>query len=150
MILSDDIKEKIKQEYKTFVKGQYAGKSLKERQKLGQFFTPPELTIKMLEKYNNLKGNILDPTCGAGGLLAAAVIAGANPYCVFGIELDPKILVIAKQRLKILGVPDDNIHLGNALNPDCYKFNYGYSYILPDEKNPLGKVAVVDSKSCRG
>ena len=40
----------------------------------GQFFTPPALTVKMLEKFNDLSGTILDPACGSGGLLAAAIM----------------------------------------------------------------------------
>ena len=49
----------------------------------------------MLEKFDNLDGNILDPTLGAGGLIAAAIIAGADPAKCYGIELDPDILKIA-------------------------------------------------------
>ena len=30
----------------------------KERQKMGQFFTPPSLTIKMIEKFDNLEGTM--------------------------------------------------------------------------------------------
>lgn len=62
MKLSDEIKKKIQDEYDQWVKIQYGTKTKEERQKLGQFFTPPELTIKMLEKFENLDGNILDPT----------------------------------------------------------------------------------------
>ena len=40
MKLSEEIKEKIKAEHKQWMDTQYAGKSLKERQKLGAFFTP--------------------------------------------------------------------------------------------------------------
>lgn len=62
MKISDEIKQRIQEEYDQWVDIQYGTKTKEERQKLGQFFTPPELTIKMLEKFENLEGNILDPT----------------------------------------------------------------------------------------
>ena len=122
MKLSEEIKNKIKEEYDAWANVQYAGKDKKERQKLGQFFTPPQLTIRMLEKFENLEGNVLDPCLGAGGLIAAAVIAGADPSKCYGIELDPSILEVAKKRLAKLGVPEKNLIQGNALDPKSYEF----------------------------
>ena len=123
MKLSDDIKAKIQAEYDTWQAGQYAGKSKEERQSKGQFFTPPLLTIKMLEKFETVENkDILDPTLGAGGLIAAAVIAGADPTKCYGIELDDKVLSIAKRRLALLGVPDENLKCGNALDEQMWAF----------------------------
>ena len=122
MTLSEEIKNKIQKEYDAWANMQYAGKDKKERQKLGQFFTPPPLTIRMLEKFENLEGNVLDPCLGAGGLIAAAVIAGADPSKCYGIELDPLILEVAKKRLAKLGVPEKNLIQGNALDPKSYEF----------------------------
>ena len=51
MKLSEEIKNKIQEEYDAWANMQYARKDKKERQKLGQFFTPPQLTIRMLEKF---------------------------------------------------------------------------------------------------
>ena len=122
MNLSEEIKNKIQEEYDAWANAQYAGKDKKERQKLGQFFTPPQLTIRMLEKFENLEGNVLDPCLGAGGLIAAAVIAGADPSKCYGIELDSSILEVAKKRLAKLGVPEKNLIQGNALDPKSYEF----------------------------
>lgn len=122
MIISDQIKQKIQQEYDQWVNIQYGTKTKEERQKLGQFFTPPELSIQMLEKYNDLNGNILDPTAGCGGLLAAAVIVGADPRKCFGIEFDPETVALCRERLAKLGVPRMNIHVGDALLDDSYDF----------------------------
>ena len=122
MQLSDDIKAKIQAEYDAWKDEQYAGKDKKDRQAKGQFFTPPLLSIKMLEKFDSLDGNILDPTLGAGGLLAAAVIAGADPSKCYGIELDPDILKIAQLRLAKLGVPPWHLKQGDALEPQNYEF----------------------------
>ena len=122
MKLNVETKEKIQSEYDAWQAEQYSGKDKKERQKLGQFFTPPALTIKMLEKFESLEDkDILDPTVGAGGLLAACILAGADPKRCYGIELDPEVLEIAKKRLGKLGVPSSNLILGDALDPESYE-----------------------------
>ena len=127
MILSEDIKEKIRKELSDFT-SQYGEKTLKERQDFGMFFTPPELVIQMIEKFENLEGKILDPTCGSGQLLIGCIIAGADPKLIYGIELDPEILEIARSRLESLGVPKVNLHQGNALYEECYNFSDDYDY----------------------
>ena len=123
MTLTEEQKQAITNEYNQFVEIQYAGKTKKERQELGQFFTPSELTIRMIEKFTNLEGTILDPTCGAGGLLAAVILAGADPTKCYGIELDPEIVNVAKERLGKLGVPSSNIKVGDALLEGSYDFS---------------------------
>lgn len=121
MVLSDDIKKAIEEEYNSWMDCQYSGKDKTERQKLGQFFTPPPLTIKMLEKFESITNkSILDPTAGAGGLIAAAVIAGADPKMCYGIELDNEILAVCKKRLAKLGVPPCNLIQGDALDSTNY------------------------------
>lgn len=123
MILSNAIKQAIQQEYNSWVDCQYSGKDKKDRQKMSQFFTPPPLTIKMLEKFDSIENKtMLDPTIGAGGLIAAAIIAGANPRMCYGIELDETIANIARIRLSYLGVPRHHIHVGNALDEASYEF----------------------------
>ena len=131
MILTEEQKQAITNEYNQFVEVQYAGKTKKERQELGQFFTPSELTIRMIEKFTNLEGTILDPTCGAGGLLAAVILAGADPTKCYGIELDPAIANVAKERLGKLGVPSSNIKIGDALLEDSYDFSSVPSSSVP-------------------
>ncbi len=112
----------IKKEYTQWKDNMYADNSLSRRKDFGQFFTPPELSIKMLEKFDNTNGTILDPCCGAGNLLAAAIKAGFDPNKVYGIEIDEEILKIAHSRLVPLGVPKCNIHLGDALDSNSYNF----------------------------
>ena len=122
MKLNIETKEKIQAEYDTWQSKQYAGKDKKARQAKAQFFTPPALTVKMLEKFDVIKDkDILDPTVGSGNLLAAAIIAGADPKRCYGIELDPEVLEIAKKRLGNLGVPSNNLILGNALDHNSYE-----------------------------
>ena len=122
MKLTKKQKNAIESEFKQWTETQYAGKDKKERQKLGQFFTHPLLTIKMIEKFDTIKDkDILDPTVGAGGLLAACILAGADPKRCYGIELDPEVLEIARKRLGNLGVPSSNLILGDALDPESYE-----------------------------
>ena len=121
MILSDDIKAKIQAEYDSWRDKLWAGKTKEDRQKLGQFATPPPLTIKMLEKFESLEGNVLDPCLGAGNLIAAAIIAGADPSKCYGIELDPVVHKVAQLRLSKLGVPPCNIVQGDALDSKSYE-----------------------------
>ena len=85
MILTEEQKQAITNEYNQFVKIQYAGKTKKERQELGQFFTPSELTIRMIEKFTNLEGTILDPTCGAGG---------CSPLLYWQEQLQPSVMAL--------------------------------------------------------
>ena len=121
MQLSDDIKTKIQAEYDSWKDKLWASKTKEERQRLGQFATPPLLTIKMLEKFDSLDGTVLDPCLGAGNLIAAAIIAGADPSKCYGIELDPVVHKVAQRRLAKLGVPPCNIVQGDALDPKSYE-----------------------------
>ena len=122
MTLNDDIKSKIQAEYDAWQSKQYVGKDKKARQEKAQLFTPPALTIKMLEKFDSLEGkDILDPALGAGGLIAAAIIAGADPKRCYGIEIDEEVLCIARIRLAKLGVPPRNLIVGDALDPKSYE-----------------------------
>ena len=122
MKLTDEQINAIKEEYAKWKDSMYANRTLSERKEFGQFFTPPDLSIKMLEKFENNNDTILDPCCGAGNLLAAAIFAGFKPDNIYGIELDPDILQIAIERLSLLGVPKYNLHIGDALDPLSYKF----------------------------
>ena len=127
MILTEEIKQKIIDEYNEWFNSQYGDKSLEERRKLGAFFTPPELTIKMIEKFETIEGKtILDPTCGTGNLLAGCVIAGADPTKVYGNEYDETFTKLCKERLMKLGVPEENIHQGDALNGENLKMRNFY------------------------
>lgn len=122
MKLTSEQIDSIHKEYVQWKDKMYANRTLTERKDFGQFFTPPELSIKMLEKFDNTEGTILDPCCGAGNLLAAAISAGFNPENVYGIEIDHDIISVAKDRLSLLGVPDKNLYCGDALLESSYAF----------------------------
>lgn len=146
MLITDEIKQKIYDEYNSFRDSMYAGKSLEERKHLDQFFTPPEITIPMIEKFadESLENKtILDPTSGSGNLLAACLIAGADADKVFGNDYDGDMIKVCRKRLKELckqlgkqGFKDWQIHQGNALQKlsltdfsPSYEKNYQVKYI---------------------
>lgn len=134
MKLTDEQKKTIEKEYNEWKDKMYANKSLEERQDLGAFFTPPELTVKMIEKFDSLDDDILDPTCGAGGLLAATIMAGADPKRCYGVELDAEVHKIAVERLGKLGVPEKNIICGDALDNKTYRL---LSFIGKNKKSTV-------------
>lgn len=146
MILSEETKQKIINEYNEWFEHQYGDKTLEERRELGAFFTPPELTIKMIEMFScdDLSNKtILEPTLGAGGLLAGCIIAGADPKLCFGNEIDSDILQVAKKRLIPMGVPEENLHQGNALNSYCltnfskdYDRKFDFDHIEDEKYDP--------------
>lgn len=136
MTLSAETKALIRAEYEEFKELMYAGKSLKERQELDQFFTPPEISIRLIEGLSDLEGNILDPTCGSGNLLAAALIAGADPDKVYGNDYDSTMVEECRKRLQKINpkVQDWQIHQGNALIPDCLtEFGETYDKVILKE-----------------
>lgn len=158
MKLSKSIKEEIKRESEEYLNeiksgtDQYGGLTKEERDELGAFYTPWELCVSMLEMYDCTleefaTKTILDPTCGSGNLIIAALIAGISinkdyPKNVFGNELSLKPLELCRKRFthycETHGLKDYNLafwkihlHQGNALNPDCLldkNFVEGYNY----------------------
>lgn len=86
-----------------------------------QYFTSPALAVKMVEKLGLLEGkDIADIAVGSGNLIAAAVIAGADPKRCYGIELDEKMLALCRKRLRKLGVPERNLVCGSAFDESSY------------------------------
>ena len=75
---------------------------------------------EMIEKFDNLDGDIFDPCCGSGNLLAACAIAGAKPTNLYGNEIDPEILKICRSRLKKLDIPESHIKQGDATKDDVW------------------------------
>ena len=146
MYIKPEIKQLIIDEYESFKNKMYAESPEEIRAKLGQFFTPADVSLQMLEllETDSLSGReIIDPTSGSGNLLAAALIAGADSDKVFGNEYDQRMVNACKKRLNkvcdMLGKPhiqDWQIHQGNALQARClievgeeYDNNYNPEYI---------------------
>ena len=102
----------IEEEYKKWCVDPYTGNTTEERKKLGQFFTPPELTKQMIDMFEGgIRGKtIMDPTAGNGNLIAGCILyGGADPKLCYANELDPNIYKQLVERLTGLGVPEENI-----------------------------------------
>lgn len=151
MVLTEEVKNSIKTEYNSFKDLMYTGKSKEERAELDQFFTPPDLTISMIEKFDcdSLKGKtILDPCCGSGNLLIACLIAGADPCNIYGNDYDKGMVESCRKRLSdyisshfnssVEWNPIIQIHRGNALQKKCVtdfseEYNRCYNEDLIDD-----------------
>ena len=146
MYIKPEIRQLIIEEYESFKNKMYAESPEEIRTKLGQFFTPADVSLQMLEllETDSLSGReIIDPTSGSGNLLAAALIAGADSDKVFGNEYDQRMVNACKERLNkdcdLLGKPHIQYWQslqGNALQARCliefgeeYDTNYNPEYI---------------------
>jgi predicted RNA methylase len=118
MTLTEEQKQNIINEFEQWKQKTYGDLTDKQRKELGAFHTPPLLTIKMIEKFDDLEGNILDPTAGSGNLIAGCIFAGADPKLCYANELDPSIYAVLVERLTSLGVPKENITMMDALSPE--------------------------------
>ena len=133
MKLTEEQKQSIVNDYESWKDKMYGKLTDKERKALGAFYTPPALVIKMIEKFENLEGDIVDPCCGCGLLLSGVVIAGADPKKCYGIEFDAGQAELCRDRLEQYGVPRENIVTGDCLDNKtweklpCYKkeFKFG-------------------------
>jgi hypothetical protein len=68
----------------------------------GQFFTPAPLADVLVAHLGDINGAVvLDPMCGAGGMLVAAARAGAR---VIGVERDPDLAALARLACRAAGV----------------------------------------------
>lgn len=123
MKLTEEIKNKIKEEYESWFESQYGGVDKKRRKELGAVFTPPSITIQMIEMFDNLDGNILDPCCGSGNLLVACILAGADPNNIYGNEYEEEFVKLCQYRLEKFGVPRWHIHQGDATKKECIEFS---------------------------
>ena len=95
---------------------------MKERQKMGQFFTPASLVIKMIEKFENLEGDFIDPCAGNGNLLVGLIAVGVSPENIYYNELDEKEFEAGKERLMKLGVPADNFTNFDVLSDEFEQY----------------------------
>ncbi len=91
----------------------------KKRKYLGQYFTNFELCEYIIKKSdipNIDTAKIIDPMCGSGNMIRAAIKNGANKKNVYGVEIDKTIM---EQNLDIFR--DLNIINGDAFDLNTYK-----------------------------
>ena len=97
----------------------------KERKKMGQFFTPAELVIKMIEKFQDLDGTFLDPCAGSGQLLVGLIMAGVDPNNIYYNELDVNEFEAGKKRLMALGVPENHFTNFDVFSKEFEEYYHG-------------------------
>lgn len=86
----------------------------------GQFFTPRNVVLMMIEMLNPSKGErIIDPACGSGGFLAyiARYLSHhkATDYSIIGIDKDAFLSRLAKIYLALIGEEHYSIFCENSL-----------------------------------
>ena len=132
MTLSEEVKQRITDDYESFKEKMYGKLTDKERKALGAFYTPPNLVIRMIEKFEDLEGDICDPCIGSGNLIVGCIIAGADPKKCYGIEFDAGQAELCRNRLEKYGVPRENIVTGDCLDNKtweklhCYKKEFKF------------------------
>ncbi len=72
---------------------------LDQRRAAGAYYTPLSVAAAAVSK-PELKGSILDPCCGSGSFLIAAAQAGADMEELFGIDMDPTAVCLARINLR--------------------------------------------------
>ena len=117
MILTEEQKKNIK----TMCSVAYVN-DLKERQTKGQFFTPSELVIQMIEKFGDLDRDFIDPCGGNGNLLVGLIAVGVSPENIYYNELDENEYKAGVKRLIELGVPEDHCTNFDALSDEFEEY----------------------------
>ena len=89
---------------------------------------PETMAQEFIEFFTKAGETVLDPMCGTGSTLVAALRSGRNSY---GIELNPKYATIAQQIItderSILGAPIENLK-SEIVNGDATQ---AVNYLLP-------------------
>jgi len=134
MILSEQTKQAIKDDYNNWFNQQYGTLTKEQRDELGAVYTPAEVTIQMIERFETvIDKDILDPCCGSGNLLVGCILAGADPKRIYGNEFTKEMTELCRERLSKFGVPKDNIHQGDATDKYCLT-TWGPEYIWPKKQ----------------
>jgi len=118
------------------------------RHKRGEFFTPTNLVLKMIDDFYEFGLKILDPACGSGNFVVNIIIKilnSQNPLSlkikvisyVFGFDVNPLAVITAKANIFLLfleyfnpgetDLPKINIFLSDSLFPDNIKIKLDYN-----------------------
>lgn len=77
-----------------------------EKNITGAYYTPKKIVSRMAGGFNGAQNSlILDPCCGSGAFLTG--FDGHDPSCLFGVDIDPLAVMIAKFNM-ILRFKDKN------------------------------------------
>ncbi len=110
------------------------------RNKEGIYYTPNDIVNDLLSLKNQLIGNetFCDPCCGSGNFLIRALEIGFRPENIFGFDVDPVAVEIAKRRIhEKTGFKSENIKCSDFLQLSISKNTGNYDCIFTNP--PWGK-----------
>lgn len=110
------------------------------RNKEGIYYTPNDIVDDLLSlKITPLENETFcDPCCGSGNFLMRAVEIGFKPENIFGFDVDPVAIEIAKRRIyEKTGYKSQNIKCADFLQLSISKNAGSYHYIFTNP--PWGK-----------
>lgn len=128
------------------------------RNKEGVFYTPSEIVFHMLKSVEDVEcKTFLDPCCGSGNFLVAALEKGFRPENLYAFDTDANAVQITRKRiLEKSGVEPEHIVCGDFLawaeNHVC-KFDYIFTNppwgkkIQKQEKTKLAKAFFAGNSS---
>ena len=128
----------------------------KEGQKGGEFFTPISLVKLIVEVIEPNNGRILDPACGAGGMLVQSAIRVRNKLgfdanqliSVYGQEKVDGTVKLCQMNLAVHGVSGlRNIREGNTYYQDIHDSIGKFDFVMA---NPPFNVNGVDRDKIKG
>jgi type I restriction enzyme M protein len=128
----------------------------KEGQKGGEFFTPISLVKLIVEVIEPNYGRILDPACGAGGMLVQSAIRVRNKLgfdpnqviSVYGQEKVDGTVKLCQMNLAVHGVSGlRNIREGNTYYQDIHNSVGEFDFVMA---NPPFNVNGVDREKIKG
>jgi tRNA1(Val) A37 N6-methylase TrmN6 len=70
-----------------------------DKSKLGMYYTPDKVVSEIIERIASPENTFLDPCCGTGQFLLAFADISENPENIYGIDIDPIAVNVAKINL---------------------------------------------------
>lgn len=110
------------------------------KNKEGIYYTPIQVVNDLFNFFDNSIDNqtFCDPCCGSGNFLIRAIELGFKPENIFGFDVDPVAVEIAKQRIyEQTGYLSENIKCLDFLNVVTSNFPNKFDYIFTNP--PWGK-----------
>ena len=141
--VADEFLEKTKSESESLESiGECYESSLSDsyRNKEGIYYTPNDIVNDLLSLKNELTGNetFCDPCCGSGNFLIRALEIGFKPENIFGFDVDPVAVEIAKRRIhEKTGYKSENIKCSDFLQLSISNNSGNYDCIFTNP--PWGK-----------
>ncbi|MBS1957944.1 MAG: N-6 DNA methylase [Bdellovibrionales bacterium] len=126
--------EKVGDEYEHLLADSY-------RNKEGIYYTSPEIVSDMLNKVQiTPQSKFLDPCCGSGNFIIAAIRSGISPENVFGFDTDENAVSIIKKRIRDeFNIETKNIKVGDFFEEAIILKNQSVKFDLIFTNPPWGK-----------